>query len=157
MPNIKGTTNSIILNFLAELSSYCTHTWPYYKCKYVAAAWLKSELKKMQIRIPNSIHVEKLTGDNTRGEKERVMELFKEGWGCLCLLCAHYISCLTCCSKCQVLVCTDVAGMGIDVKDLNFSINIGKFLCYLCLVWFIRIFRHTQEWVEDETAVWSYR
>jgi len=32
---------------------------------------------------------------------------------------------LTCCSKCHVLVCTDVAGMGIDIKDLNFSINIG--------------------------------
>ena len=25
-----------------------------------------------------------------------------------------------------MLVCTDVAGMGIDVKDLNFSVNIGK-------------------------------
>merc|ERR1712183_651088 len=36
----------------------------------------------------------------------RVMELFKEG-------------------HCQVLVCTDVAGMGVDITGLNFSINIG--------------------------------
>ena len=28
--------------------------------------------------------------------------------------------------ECQVLICTDVCGMGLDVKDLNFSVSIGK-------------------------------
>ena len=60
----------------------------------------------MQSIVPNSILVEKLTGDNTRSEKERVVQLFKEG-------------------ICQVLVCTDVAGMGVDIKGLNFSVNVG--------------------------------
>ena len=74
----------------------------------IVCAWLKSELKKLegQITHSNSISIEKLTGDNTRAEKERVMSSFKSG-------------------ECQVLVCTDVAGMGVDVKDLTFSINIG--------------------------------
>ena len=68
-----------------KLSSYYTVPIPdtviylIFLNEYVAAAWLKSELKKIQMRLPNSVHVEKLTGDNTRGEKERVMELFKEG------------------------------------------------------------------------------
>ena len=45
----------------------------------ISAAWLKSELRKIQDRASNSVIVEKLTGNNTRVEKERVMELFKEG------------------------------------------------------------------------------
>ena len=28
---------------------------------------------------------------------------------------------------CQVLVCTDVAGMGVDIKGLNLSVIIGKY------------------------------
>ena len=72
----------------------------------IIAAWIRDELKKLVGVVPHSILVEKLTGDNTRAEKERVMRLFKEG-------------------VCQVLVCTDVAGMGVDIPDLNFSINVG--------------------------------
>ena len=72
----------------------------------IICAWLKTQLEKMRYHIPHSIMVEKLTGNNTRDEKERVMESFKSG-------------------LCQVLVCTDVAGMGIDVKELTFSVNIG--------------------------------
>ena len=72
----------------------------------IISAWIKDELLRMQSIVPNTILVEKLTGDNTRTEKERVMQLFKEG-------------------VCQVLVCTDVAGMGVDIKGLNFSINVG--------------------------------
>merc|ERR1719186_211511 len=72
----------------------------------IVAAWLKSELRKLEAHVNNSVLVEKLTGNNTRVEKTRVMELFKEG-------------------HCQVLVCTDVAGMGVDITDLNLSVNIG--------------------------------
>ena len=72
----------------------------------IISAWIRDELKKLADVVPHSILVEKLTGDNTRAEKERVMRLFKEG-----------IS--------QVLVCTDVAGMGVDIPDLNFSVNVG--------------------------------
>ena len=74
----------------------------------IVCAWLKSELKMLEGKIPhsNSISIEKLTGDNTRAEKERVMNLFKSG-------------------ECQVLVCTDVAGMGVDVRDLTCAVNIG--------------------------------
>jgi len=72
----------------------------------IVCSWLKSELNKLRAEIPHSILVEKLTGDNTREEKGRVMELFQSG-------------------ECQVLICTDVCGMGLDVKDLNFSVSIG--------------------------------
>ena len=72
----------------------------------ILCAWLKTQLENMRSHIPHSIVVEKLTGNNTRDEKERVMESFRSG-------------------PCQVLVCTDVAGMGIDVKELTFSVNIG--------------------------------
>ena len=72
----------------------------------IIAAWIKEELSKVQRIVPHNILVEKLTGDNTRTEKERVMNLFKDG-------------------ICKVLVCTDVAGMGLDIQDLNLSVNIG--------------------------------
>ena len=72
----------------------------------IVCAWLKDELQKLQNVVPHSVQIEKLTGDNTRSEKERVIRLFKEG-------------------VCQVLICTDVAGMGVDIPGLNFSINIG--------------------------------
>jgi hypothetical protein len=45
----------------------------------ISGSWLKSELKKIAVKIPHSVLVAKLTGDNTREEKERVMELFKSG------------------------------------------------------------------------------
>ena len=61
------------------------------------------------------------------------MELFKEGWVFGFIIAHLFYSFFTCCSKCHVFVCTDVAGMGIDVKDLNFSINIGRYLFDLCL------------------------
>ena len=72
----------------------------------IVSAWLKDELQKLQSVVPHSVQIEKLTGDNSRSEKERVMRLFKDG-------------------VCQVLVCTDVAGMGVDIPGLNFSVNIG--------------------------------
>ena len=46
----------------------------------ISASWLKSELRKIAPHVPSSVLlVEKLTGDNTRAEKERVMDLFREG------------------------------------------------------------------------------
>ena len=72
----------------------------------IISSWLIDELAKVQRIKTHSILVEKLTGDNTRSEKERVMKLFKEG-------------------VCQVLVCTDVAGMGLHVSGLNLAVNIG--------------------------------
>ena len=72
----------------------------------IICAWIKDELRKLQSVVSSSIIVEKLTGDNTRSEKDRVMSLFKEDVK-------------------MVLVCTDVAGMGVDVTDLNFAVNIG--------------------------------
>ena len=72
----------------------------------IITSWLKDELAKVQLHVPHSVLVEKLTGDNTRAEKERVMHAFKEG-------------------VCQVLVSTDVAGMGVDVRGLNFAVNVG--------------------------------
>ena len=44
-----------------------------------SASWLKSELRKLEAHVCNYVLVEKLTGNNTRVEKTRVMELFKEG------------------------------------------------------------------------------
>ena len=35
---------------------------------------------------------------------------------------------------CQVLVCTDVAGMGLDTQDLNLSINIGNIFYSLSIM-----------------------
>ena len=26
----------------------------------------------------------------------------------------------------QILICTDVAGMGLDIRDLNFALNLGR-------------------------------
>ena len=48
---------------------------------FLPASWLKSELEKIYYNLPvsNELHVEKLTGNNTREEKDRVLELFKEG------------------------------------------------------------------------------
>ena len=47
----------------------------------LSAAWLKSELEKIYSNLPigNVLLVEKLTGNNTREEKDRVLELFKDG------------------------------------------------------------------------------
>ena len=72
----------------------------------IVASWIRDELSKIHNILPNTVVVEKVTGDNTRKEKERVMQSFKEG-------------------SCQVLVATDVAGMGIDVPGLTFAVNIG--------------------------------
>ena len=48
---------------------------------FLPAAWLRSELQKVAPHVTSkSVVVEKLTGDNTKLEKERVMEQFKEGW-----------------------------------------------------------------------------
>lgn len=71
----------------------------------IITSWLKEELAKAQNLVPHSVLVEKLTGDNTRAEKERVMKLFKEG-------------------LCQVLVCTDVAGMIFAFKHFNIKAKI---------------------------------
>ena len=50
--------------------------------------------------------VEKLSGDNTKEEKLRVMQRFKSG-------------------ECKVLISTDVAGMGVDVSRLSLVVNVG--------------------------------
>ena len=47
--------------------------------KLISASWLRSELSKIKPVVPNNVQIEKLTGDNTRMEKERVMELFRDG------------------------------------------------------------------------------
>ena len=77
--------------------------------------------------------IEKLTGDNTKDEKERVMKAFREGWvqvkNQLILSNNEKLSRL-----CRVLVCTDVAGMGLDTQDLNLSINIGN-IFYSQVLW----------------------
>ena len=72
----------------------------------IAAAWLKEQLGKLGILKMNPTFVEKLSGDNSREEKFRVLELFKEG-------------------GCKVLVSTDVAGMGTDVAGLSLIVNLG--------------------------------
>ena len=49
----------------------------------------------------------------------------------------------------QVLVCTDVAGMGIDIQDLDFAINLGKSSHNLyCLHSYIANLRYSQELLE---------
>ena len=72
----------------------------------MVAAWLKMELETLNIASLRSGMVEKLSGDNSKGEKLRVMERFKSG-------------------ECKILVSTDVAGMGTDVPGLNLVINLG--------------------------------
>ena len=72
----------------------------------IASAWLKNKLRKLGILKTNQTSVEKLSGDNSKEEKFRVLELFKEG-------------------ECKVLVSTDVAGMGTDVMGLSFIVNLG--------------------------------
>ena len=44
----------------------------------ISAAWLKCEIKSLDGLVEDSLLVEKLTVDNTRFEKERVMNLFKD-------------------------------------------------------------------------------
>ena len=77
------------------------------KCsKDLVAAWLKSQIRNFGIVGDSCKMVEKLSGDNSKDEKRRVMERFKTG-------------------KCKVLVSTDVAGIGIDVPGLDLVINVG--------------------------------
>ena len=44
------------------------------------AAWLKMELRDLGISAIDSGLVEKLSGDNSKDEKQRVMVLFKTGY-----------------------------------------------------------------------------
>ena len=44
------------------------------------AAFLKTEFKRMSDIVETVPGVEKLTGDNSKEEKERVMARFKDGW-----------------------------------------------------------------------------
>ena len=61
--------------------------------------------------------------------------------------------------ECQVLICTDVCGMGLDVKDLNFSVSIGKIfafrLQFMLHIYAYKHFRTGQKLLEDEATVWS--
>ena len=72
----------------------------------IVAAWLKSQIRNLGILGGSCKKVEKLSGDNSKDEKIRVMERFKTG-------------------ECKVLVSTDVAGMGTDVPGLDLVINVG--------------------------------
>ena len=104
--NIRENLSFLIPAIIDEKFSKCQLFCVTRYATDIITAWIKDQLKKLQTLVPSSILIEKLTGDNTRAEKERVMELFRGN------------------SK-MVLVCTDVAGMGLDVQDLNFAINIG--------------------------------
>ena len=44
-----------------------------------SAAWLKMKLNQLGLSTLKSSLVEKLTGDNSKEEKERVIDLFKSG------------------------------------------------------------------------------
>jgi hypothetical protein len=47
---------------------------------YIPAAFLKHEMKRISTLVDfDPPGIEKLTGDNSKQEKERVMELFKQG------------------------------------------------------------------------------
>ena len=59
-----------------------------------------------------NVDIYKLNGENSQHEKERVIRSFKE-------------------STRSILICTDVASMGLDVKDLNLVINIGKLATFV--------------------------
>ena len=45
------------------------------------AAWLKKEIRDLEISDESGL-VEKLSGDNSKDEKERVMDQFKSGYVC---------------------------------------------------------------------------
>ena len=64
---------------ISPVSIECGHYIYITLMTQISGSWLKSELKKIAVKIPHSVLVAKLTGDNTREEKERVMELFKSG------------------------------------------------------------------------------
>ena len=48
-------------------------------CYVYPAAFLKTEFKRMSNIVESAPAVEKLTGDNSKEEKERVMKPFKDG------------------------------------------------------------------------------
>ena len=72
----------------------------------VVSAWLKMELNELNIPSVSGNIVEKLSGDNSKEEKVRVLDRFKSG-------------------DCKILVSTDVAGMGTDVPGLSLIVNVG--------------------------------
>ena len=59
-------------------------------------------------------------------------------------------------SEKQVLVCTDVAGMGLDIRDLDFSLNLGTIdIVESCIN--LAFIRNSQELLETTAAKWSHR
>ena len=53
------------------------------------------------------------------------------------------------------MVSTDVAAMGLDVRDLNLSINIGTLVMDSHPGLYNIISRRSQEWVETKAAGWQ--
>ena len=69
-----------------------------------------------------SSQIEKLSGDNTRDEKERVMDALGLGWLALC----EILFLTFCFRECRLLISTKCAGMGCDVPDIRLTVCIGE-------------------------------
>ena len=78
-------------------------------------------------------HIEKLSGDNTREEKDRVMGALRTGY---ILFFLNYIVIISICRslnwhhnkhrECRLLISTKCAGMGCDIPDIRVTVCIGK-------------------------------
>ena len=55
------------------------HLISVYSLSFYPAAWAQEKAKSLGIHDLSSSHIEKLSGDNTREEKERVMAALKTG------------------------------------------------------------------------------
>ena len=85
MSNNKTKTKSAVLPtslmsfFLKASLSENQHLISVYSLSFYPAAWAQEKAKSLGIHDLSSSHIEKLSGDNTRGEKERVMAALKTG------------------------------------------------------------------------------
>ena len=95
--------------------------------------------------------IAKLSGDNSREEKERVMTGFLSGW--VEVLSKLYFTITS--REFQVLVSTDCAGMGTHVPGLNLVVNIGERTCLWKLVYIAVLPRAAKESVEAGPAGWQ--
>ena len=80
------------------------------------------ELRDLGISAIDSGLVEKLSGDNSKDEKQRVMVLFKTRYMNTFVIQIVNTGLLR---VCKVLISTDVCGMGTDVTGLSLIINLG--------------------------------
>ena len=72
----------------------------------IITAWAQRMAERLAIPNLTPSHIEKLSGDNSREEKDRVMMALRAG-------------------GCRLLISTKCAGMGCDVPDIKITVCVG--------------------------------